>query len=206
VEVRLGPLSRFGLPDDAHAYVCPQNLRKVHPDFDLLIAGILRADPRAVVAFVHDRHATAGELLERRWSRTLGGVARRAVVLPRQTPEAYLTLLASAHVLLDTLHFGGSNTLYDAVVARTPVVTLPGDLPRSRYAAALWRSIGIDDCIARSPAEYVELAIRIATDGGHRDRLRERIGNAAPAVFENAAAVHQLETFFAHAISAAAVA
>ena len=48
------------------------------------------------------------------------------------------------------------------------------------------------------------MAVRIASDAAYRDRLRERVRAAAPAVFESAAAVDQLEAFFAEAIARAA--
>ena len=45
----------FGLPSDRPLYLCPQNLFKVHPDMDDLIAAILRRDRRGTLAFVDGR-------------------------------------------------------------------------------------------------------------------------------------------------------
>ena len=38
------PPESFGLPAGATLYLCPQNLLKVHPDFDEILGGILRSD------------------------------------------------------------------------------------------------------------------------------------------------------------------
>ena len=101
------PPSHFGLPGDAHLYVCAQNLRKMHPDLDTLVGGILREDRRGVAVFVEDTHPAAGALLRARWRETLPDVQDRIVLVPRLGPEDYFHLLAGAHVALDPLHFGG---------------------------------------------------------------------------------------------------
>ena len=146
----------------SHVYFCAQNLRKVHFDIDPMLGGILRADPAAVAVLVDDKSPVLGELLRRRWRAALGDVAERLIVLPRLAPDDYITLLASAHAVLDTPHFSGSNTAYDAFVVATPVVTLPGEMPRSRYSAALYDSVGIGECTAASPEQYVAIAVRLA--------------------------------------------
>lgn len=190
---------RFRLPEHATLYVCAQNLRKVHPEFDAIISGILRADPTGLVVFAGDTYPAAAELLRQRWVAALGELADRIRMLPRLTPEDYFRLVAGADVMLDTLHFGGSNTSYDAFAAGIPVITLPTAQPRGRYTYAMYRAIGIDDCVAGSLQDYVERAVRIGTDRARRARLSEHIRRAAAPLYENAAAVAQLEHFFASA-------
>jgi predicted O-linked N-acetylglucosamine transferase (SPINDLY family) len=167
---------------------------------DALLGAILRADPRGVAVFAGDVSVVLAELLQARWRQTLPDVGDRLVILPRPSPDDYMRLLASAHVTLDTPHFGGSNTAYDAFVAGAAVVTLPGDIPRSRYTAALYRSVGIDDGIATTPEAYIEIAVRLGTDSSARAALRTRILAALPEVFENQFAVTELEDAFAHMI------
>lgn len=191
------PPERFGLPKGAHVYFCAQNLRKVHFDMDPMLGGILRADPAAVAVFIDDKSPVLGELLRRRWHTVLADVAERLIVLPRLAPDDYMTLLASSHVVLDTPHFSGSNTAYDALIAGAPVVTLPGEQPRSRYTAALHESTGITELTAASPEQYVEIALRVANDRALREKLRERLRAAVSVAFENPRAVRQLEDFLA---------
>ena len=197
------PPSHFGLPDGAHLYVCAQNLRKMHPDLDALVGGILRQDRRGVAVFVEDTHPAAGALLRARWRETLPDVQDRIVLVPRLGPEDYFHLLAGAHVALDPLHFGGSNTSYDLFAAGVPVVTLPGELPRSRYTAALCHQVGADECVADTPARYVERAAALGTDPGARAALAARIRDGARRIFECEGAVSQLERFFADALGRA---
>jgi protein O-GlcNAc transferase len=204
LQLRPQPPEHFGLPEGAHLYLCVQNLRKAHPEMDPLIGRILRADRRGVVGFVHDKSPVYGDLLDQRWRETLADVRDRLVLLPRRESDQYVHLLASANVVLDTVYFSGSNTAYDALLAGVPSVTLPLGPPRGRYTAALYRSIGVEDCIADSADRYVELAVRLGTDPELRARLCGRIREAAPRAFENRAAVSQLEDFFAAALRKAA--
>jgi predicted O-linked N-acetylglucosamine transferase (SPINDLY family) len=201
-EQRKAP-SHFGLSNDSHLYVCAQNLRKLHPDLDALLGGILRSDPKGVAVLVEDTHPAAGQLLRGRWEETLGGVRDRVVLLPRLGPEDYFHLIAGAHVVLDPLHFGGANTVYDALAAGVPVVTLPGRFPRGRYAAALCRAAGVEDGIVATAEEYVDRAVELGTDAGPRAKVVARIRDGAPPLFERRAAVAQLERFLEEAIGRA---
>jgi protein O-GlcNAc transferase len=96
-------------------------------------------------------------------------------------------------VLLDTPYFGGANTTYDAFAASIPVVTMPTHLPRGRYTQALYRVMGVEDCIAESPARYVEIALLLGMERAERERVASEIRAAAPALFEDQRAVTQFE-------------
>ena len=134
--------ARHSLPARGALYVCVQNLRKLHPELDTMLGGILRADPQGTVVGVEDTHPMLGRLLRARWAETLPDVAARIRLLPRLSPDDYFDLVASADVVLDTPYFSGANTAYDAFAAGVPVVTLPTPFPRGRYTAALYQTWG----------------------------------------------------------------
>ncbi len=46
-------------------------------------------------------------------------------------------------------------------VSRAPMVTLPTPWQRGRYTQAIYRTIGVTDCIAATPEEYVQIAVRL---------------------------------------------
>ena len=197
------PRSELGLPEDATVYLCAQTLRKVHPEFDDLIEGILKEDDDAVVVFVADKHRAPGELLLTRWRDRLPGISDRIVMLPRLDPQTYFHVVAQADVALDTLYFGGTNTTYDALAARVPVVTLPSRFIRGRYAAALCRRATVADlCVADSPQGYVDKAVRLGTDRTLRAEAADAIASAGQ-IFESPAAASQLEDVFTALIRSA---
>ena len=185
---------RLGIAPEKHLYLCQQNLRKVHPDFDPLVADILQADPAAVVAFISDSQPSVTALLVSRLERTVPRGQGRILFLPRQPEVDYLGLLKAAEVALDTTHYGGgANTVYDAFACGTPLVTLPTDYCRGRYASAAYAQMAVEGPVARDAADYVEHAVRLACDPVWRARLSSQILAGLGRLLDDAAAVREFE-------------
>ena len=192
----LKPRAAFNLPADRPLYLCPQNLFKVHPDMDDLIAAILRRDPRGVVAFVEGRVRNWSALLRKRWQQIMPDVQHQIVFVPRMREGDYLNLIALADVMLDTVHFNGMNTSLEAIAVGTPVVTLPGAFQRGRHTQAMYRRMGLDDLVADSADAYVDAAVRLANDGDYRRAVNSRIQANSAVLFEDADVVREFERFF----------
>jgi predicted O-linked N-acetylglucosamine transferase (SPINDLY family) len=193
----------FGLPEQGHLYLCVQTLFKIHPDFDDLAAGILRADPSGRLVLFHGAHPTWSQLLLQRLQRRLGPASDRVVFLPQQPYEYYLRLLTLADALLDTPHFSGGTTSFQALGLGVPIVTLPGPFMRGRVTSACYQRLGILDCVARDPDDYVRIALRLATERAWREELRSRSLAGSDALFENRGAVRELEAFLIDAVTRA---
>jgi predicted O-linked N-acetylglucosamine transferase (SPINDLY family) len=196
------PLSRaaLGWDEDAHYYVCPMLLQKMHPDFDDVLARILRRDPRGeVVLFADAGRPSWQPRLERRFALTIPDVAARVVFRPFAPTREFLSILLAADCLLDTFHFSGGVTSYIVLALGLPLVTLPGELFRSRMTAGMYLQAGVTDCIARSPEHFVELALAFAADPAARAAYRSKILAAHPALFSTRAAVTVLEDWIAAA-------
>ncbi|MBI3464830.1 MAG: tetratricopeptide repeat protein [Planctomycetes bacterium] len=194
--------SDFGLEAGQHIYLCTQNLRKYHPDFDPLLANLLRTDPQGVLAIIADAQASITELLLNRLRRTMPDVVHRVRVLPRMERNEYLTLVTTADVVLDTIHYGsGANTVYDTVAVGTPLVTLPSEFHRTRWAAAVNRRLGVEQLIASTPEEYVAKAVEVARDAELRRALCQQILAAGAEIFEHAAVVREHDEYFSQAIA-----
>ena len=192
----------FGLSDDRPLYLCPQNLFKVHPDMDDLIAAILRRDQNGVVAFVEGRVRGWSRLLRARWQRKLGRLQDRIVFVPRMREDDYLNLIALADVMLDTAHFNGMNTSLEAFAVGTPVVTLPSGFQRGRHTQAMYRRMGLVDLVAHDPQAYVDMAVKLANEAGYRRAVSARIQQASQVLFEDLQVVREFERFFETATAA----
>ena len=189
------PRSRaeLGLPADRHLYVCPTMLHKLHPAFDRAIGGILRRDPLGeVLLFGDSRFAHWRRAVEERHAAVLPDVRDRIRFLPWQSGPDLLALLGVADVALDTWHFGAATTTFLMLAAGIPVVSLPGEFVRGRMTLGIYRRMGMEECIAGSEQEYVDLAVRIASDAGLRQTLRERIAATCPGIYDDAAMVPRL--------------
>jgi protein O-GlcNAc transferase len=193
---------RFGFRPDQSIYLCAQNPRKFHPDFDRLIRIILENDPQGLFVLVEATPAFLTEQLRTRFSRTLGDVLPRVRFLPRMTKGEFLELLASADVVLDTPHYGGgANTTYETLALGKPLVTLAGDFHRSRYAAGVLGRIGLDDFITTTPEDYTRVAVALGSDRAWREQLAHKISRSAAVLFEDHGAVGELEDWMLEAIT-----
>lgn len=192
----------WGHKETENLYLCAQNVRKYHPDFDAVLAGILDADPAGRLLLIADEQPNITEQLKTRLARSIGTNMDRVSILGRMERTEYLSVLALADVALDTLHYGGgANTVYDAIATGTPTVTLPGPYHRSRYAATTYRKIGVPEVVASSAAEYVRIATAIGTDRDYRQELKSKILPAGEQVFEDKAIIRAYEEFFLEQIA-----
>ncbi len=182
------PRAPLGLPDDVTVYLCPQSLFKIHPDMDAPLADILRRDPAGrLVLFEGSDSVITGRLRER-WRPVFEDVFDRVLFLPRVSVERFLEVVASADILLDTWPFGGGNTSYQGFAAGLPIVTLPGDSLRGRGTLAHYRHMDLSDCIAGSPENYVDIAVRLGTDPVARAMVCADIRDRADVLFNDARA------------------
>jgi len=184
-------MSDFGLPAGARAYVCVQNLFKLHPDFDALAARLLDHDPNGVAVLVEGKQAYWTELLRARLARVLD--PGRVHFLPRLDYADYLDLLTAADVLLDSPHFSGGNTSYEALSLGAPVVALPGRLAHGRFTLGCYRRLDVLDCVVEDEDGYVSLATELANDPPRRAAIRERLLTARAKLVEDAEAVVEFE-------------
>jgi predicted O-linked N-acetylglucosamine transferase (SPINDLY family) len=195
----------FGLPESGTLYGCPQSLFKFHPEFDAILAEIAAGDPHGLVVVIDGAQPSLNDLLRRRWQRSQPLLADRVRFLPRMKSEQFLALMAHFDVLLDPIHFGSGNTLYEAMVRGTPIVTWPGRFMRGRIVAAAYQQMGIVDApIARRLEEYAPLALALGRDPARREALRQAsLAAARRNLFGDRQAVADFEAFVLAAVDAA---
>jgi predicted O-linked N-acetylglucosamine transferase (SPINDLY family) len=126
----------------------------------------------------------------------------RIVFLPRMDSEDFVNLIAVSDVMLDTLHFNGMNTSLDAFSVGTPIVTWPGALQRGRHTQAMYRKMGLTECIVDDAQAYIDLALRLGNDAGHRAAMKSEILKRNAVLFEDIQVVREFERFFQETASA----
>jgi protein O-GlcNAc transferase len=197
--------AELGLPETGTLYGCPQNLFKLHPDFDEVLAGIAEGDPTGHLILPEGRHSAWNELVKARWAKTFPLLPERVVFLPRMSWDRFMAMMAQMDVLLDPLHFGSGNTFYDAMVNGTPVVTWPGRFARGRNVAAAYRQMRVADApVALDLKDYAPLALALSRDTERRSALRQASLEAAGRkLFEDMQAVREFESFLEAAVASA---
>lgn len=190
----------LGLPEDFRLYLCPQTLFKFHPDFDAMLRGILRRDPKSLILLVKLGQESWRQRLLERFQRTMPDVHQRIVWLPRMSAFKFMHLFRLGDVVLDTYKFGSGNSSLEALSMGAPFITCPDPYLRTRATSTFLQRMGVTDTIASSPEEYVEKAVAIANDPEYRDDISQRILERSEVLFENISAVRELENWFESAV------
>ena len=197
--------SQLGLPEDRTLYACPMMLHKFHPDFDAAMASILRRDPRAEIVLFRDaRFPHRHESMLRRFEAAHGDVASRLRFLPWASADDLLNIIRVSDVAIDTFHFSAGTTAFLVFAFGTPLVTLPGDYVRGRPTYGCYLKMGMLDCVARDPGDYVDLAVRIGTDRALRESISRKILASCSTLYSDPVAVAELAGFLRSAASSAA--
>ncbi len=171
--------SDYQLPENAHLYLCPQSLFKIHPANDPLLVGAMSMDPEGVLVMFAGQN---GDITQKFVSRLqaaflkMGVAAKgRVKILPAVSHDDYKQINRLCDVMLDSLYWSGGNTSLDALAMGLPIVTLPGEFMRGRQTMAMLKLLGADELIADSKEGYLKIALRLATDKPYRHGISQRI-------------------------------
>ena len=197
----LKPREDFGVSAAATLYLCPQSAIKHHPDLDFIFGEILKRDEKASIVVVEGAVSVWTDQVRNRWLNIIPEVEARIHVVPRQSPEDFIALQNAADVILDTPHFSGGNTSFEAFALGKPIVTHDGEFMRGRVTAGMYRMMGIDDCIAECLESYVEIALKLGTDEVYRAKISTKIQESRDVLFSDTSVVSEFEAFFKNATS-----
>ena len=171
---------------------------KYTPRFDALLVAIAQrlGDCQFVFFDSPDSHAV-GQAVRERMRRAFASASMQfddfARVVPWQSRSGFYALMAQADVFLDTVGFSGFNTAMQAIECSLPLVTMEGRFMRGRFASAILRKIGLDELVASSDAQYVALAVDLATNPRRRLELRSRIEARRDTLFDDTASMTELQ-------------
>jgi predicted O-linked N-acetylglucosamine transferase (SPINDLY family) len=135
--------------------------------------------------------ASCGGYVERRlreMAAEFGVDPRRVKLFDRRSIPEYMEFVQQADIALDTFPFTGHTTTCDACWMGVPVVMLEGNTYASRFGGSVLANLGLENLIARSVDEYVEIAVELATDldglAQLRAELRPRMAASALLDFQ----------------------
>jgi predicted O-linked N-acetylglucosamine transferase (SPINDLY family) len=197
-ELSFTPLPReyFFLPPGDTLVGCLQGLHKLHPDFDLLLEKIARANPEVAFVFVEDSIPSRTRLFLERLSRNAPSARERCIPLACMGRHEYHSLCNCINVLLDPIYYGCGITFFEASFVGTPIVTLEGTNLRSRVVASGYREMGINDPpIARNEEEYVSLVTALCNDPERLLTLKASILANNKRVFDRMDYIRHFEAF-----------
>ena len=192
---RLKSRAEFGFDEKQHIYFCPQSTIKFHPDVDKIFAQILIGDQEARILLLEGAIRDWTGLLRNRWRKTIGDLEKRIDILPRQSPEDFISLQSISDVILDTPYFSGGNTTYESFALGKAVVTLDSTFMRGRVSAGMYRIMGIEECTALTLEEYIQTALTLGTNSDFRRDIENRIMETNASLFEHKGVVDEFTDY-----------
>jgi protein O-GlcNAc transferase len=150
------------------------NFAKISPEVVELWVKILRAVPGSrllMKAKSLSDGSTRDYVLQ---TLTQKGISAERIELLSWEPstEGHLQTYNRIDIGLDTFPYAGTTTTCEAAWMGVPVITLAGNTHASRVGVSLLSNIGIPDLIAKTPDEYVAIAVNLADDTKRLQRLR----------------------------------
>jgi predicted O-linked N-acetylglucosamine transferase (SPINDLY family) len=155
-------------------FSCLNNLAKINRRVISLWARILQRVPAARLVLGN----ASDEAVRKRLWQLFGdfGVLRDRVVLKPSLPlNEFLASHDEIDLALDPFPWNGGTTTHHCLHMGVPVVTLAGDLPAGRLGVATMMCAGLPEFVARNEDEYVEIAVRFASDGSNLSQIRREL-------------------------------
>ena len=147
------------------------NFNKITPEVLTTWAEILASVPQSRLLV----RADMTDWLRQHLVQTFAGHgigAERLELVNRVRHREYLELIGRIDIALDPFPFNGHTTTCDCLWQGVPVVTLSGDRYASRFGGSGLATLGLDDLIATTREQYVEIARGLAADLDRLARLR----------------------------------
>lgn len=180
----------------SHWYTCMQKPHKFMPEFDEMLCGVLKQDPKGRLLLHTPDTSQALDTIKDRLNKE-GCDMDRVFFLPSQPHHKLLALYNVSTVILDSYPAGGCTTTRESLEIGTVVVTRPGRLLGGRWTYAYYNILNDqvvkDHVIAESAEEYVEKAVALGTNETLRLEVQERIRLSMPNLYGQMSAVHSWE-------------
>ena len=197
-------LASLGIREGMPLLVCAGAPFKYTPRHDAVFAQIARQLGECQFVFFVPQPQALMERVRARMARAFESagleLSEHAAFVPWQTRAAFVGLMQQADVYLDTMGFSGFNSTLQAIECGLPVVAWEGQFLRGRLASGILRRMGLDELVAGSEAEYVEIAVKLARDAAYWGEVRERLIASRAGLYGDAEPVRALERFLEDAV------
>jgi predicted O-linked N-acetylglucosamine transferase (SPINDLY family) len=159
---------------------CFSNPAKLNRDVVATFGRILRATVASHLLLKYHTFADPG--IQARFVRWFAeeGIGRDRILFQGHAPvDEFLAAYGEIDIALDTFPYSGETTALHTLWMGVPIVALEGKNVAQRLASRVLRVAELDDWVARSPDEFVRIALRLAGDrtalAAARQTTRQRL-------------------------------
>ena len=166
-----------------------QNLIKLLPQDDHIYFDIIKKFPNCCFWFIEGANNSITSIFKKRIAK-LGQkegflFEKYFYFHPRCIQDEFYGLIEASDIVLDSCNWSGGNTSLDAISLNKPIVTLPTHFMRGRHTYGILKILNINETIATSKKEYIEIAVKLASDINFRNTIINKIKSNKNNLFNN---------------------
>jgi protein O-GlcNAc transferase len=194
--------AELGMKEEDIFFWCCQSLYKYLPQHDDVFSQIAQQVKKSKFVFIKHIGDNSEQIttvftqrLEKAFAESGLNYQDYCLFLPRLKSDEFAGVTAIADIFLDSMGWSGCNSSLEAIAQNLPIITLPGELMRGRHTAAILKMMGLTETIASDKQQYIQLAVKLATDKNYRQGLRQSIEENKHKLYQDLAPVRALENF-----------
>ena len=184
----------LGCGPESRVYLCANTLPKIHPLMDDIFYELLNRDQSANLVLLRGDYPP-GKSLKARLKERLGPYYSRVKFLKTLSKDDAHALLQAVDCSLDSYPLCGMSSSFDGMMLGVPIVTLPSDIPFGNWTAAIYDYIGVSGLTAKSVDEYIDIAMRLASDKDWRQQKSAEVLKASSRYVESKESADEFQQF-----------
>ena len=174
-----------------------QSLFKLLPQDDHIYLDILKKQPNCCFWFIQGKSNSISSVFEERVSKLFKdhnlSFKEYSIFHPRCSKDKFLSLIEQSDIILDSLNWSGGNSSLEAISLNKPIVTCPSKFMRGRHTYSFLRKLNIEETIASSKGEYVEIAVKLSKDNDFRNSVINKMIKNKNKLFNDGKPIKLLE-------------
>ncbi|ACK67240.1 glycosyl transferase family 2 [Rippkaea orientalis PCC 8801] len=196
----------IGLKVDDVMFWCCQSLYKYLPQHDDVFPKIAQQLPNSKFVFIEGQKNIKNitEIFVQRLRKSFEQFGLNyqdyCIFLPRMDVPTFAGTAAIADINLDSLGWSGCNSTLESIAHNIPVVTFAADFMRGRHTMAILKMIGIEETIASSKDNYIEIAVHLGKAPQYRQFISQKIAQNKYKLYSDFQPVIALENFISNAV------
>ena len=195
--------------------LCPQHLPKFHPNFDIILFGILRNVPNSLIILIDNPKKSQWKYtLLKRWKQSLSlllnntnddkknmnNYISRIIWLKPLNPKEYVILMSLGDVMIDPYPFGGGVTTLESISMCTPIITNPFKQSVPNLATGMIDKMNLNSSIfnllvVNSDDQYINNIIKIVENKEYNTIIRKHICDQSHILYNDTESIHQWSMF-----------
>jgi predicted O-linked N-acetylglucosamine transferase (SPINDLY family) len=202
IPVSDSPLSKkdFGLPEGVFVFGCFNNSYKINPGIFDTWMKILKKHKNSVLWLLNTDDCSKN-LINEALKQNID--SKRIIFCERTSVEIYHSRFKFIDLFLDTYPYNAHTTASIAVRMGIPIITIAGKSFASRVAGSILSTVGLKELITKNSKEYIQLALKIATDREKLKKLKSHLSKSfnTTKLFNSKKFTRDLENIFTKLIN-----